>query len=97
MINFEPLATLKCSIQRALVGEVPPRLEAVTCKLNGHEIQINTYFRGAVTNEDIDLVQCISTEVIADFPEGYSIEERCASTDEGEPVMLEFWAFLRKK
>ncbi len=34
-------------------------------------------------------------EVIADFPEGYIIEEFCLSIDKHDQEMLDFWAFRR--
>jgi len=39
----------------------------------------------------------IGAEVIADFPEGYTVDESCVSADGIEPEMLDFWVFLRAK
>jgi hypothetical protein len=50
---------------------------------------------GAVTEDDIARLQFVSAEVIADFPDGYTVEEGCSSVDDGEPEMLDFWAFHR--
>ncbi|HZU24812.1 MAG TPA: hypothetical protein VFA04_04780 [Bryobacteraceae bacterium] len=86
---------LRVSIQRALVGEVTDRLEAVTCGLKDRLIEIRAYFRGAVSQQDTDRIQSIGAEVIADFPEGYMIEEHSLSADQCEPQMLDFWAFRR--
>ena len=97
MNTFEPLVTLKCSIQRALVGEVTGRLVAVTCGLRERHIQIRAYLSGKVAEEDIERIQFVGAEVIADFPEGYTIDESAASVDDGEPEMLDFWAFYRAK
>jgi hypothetical protein len=47
--------------------------------------------------EDIERIQSIGAEVIADFPEGYTIDETAVSIDDGEPEMLDFWAFIRAK
>jgi hypothetical protein len=46
-------------------------------------------------HEDIDRIRIVSSEVIADFPEGYVIEEECRSIDEEEAEMPDFWAFTR--
>jgi hypothetical protein len=97
MNTFEPLLSLKLSIQRALLGEVTGRLIAVTCELEERHIQIRAYVSGKVTEEDIERIQCVGAEVIADFPDGYTIDESTASVDDGEPEMLDFWAFLRAK
>ena len=92
--NPEMLTTLKLSIQRALLGEVTQRLFSVTCGLKNKLIQIRAYVTGDVTPEDIERIQCIGSEVIADFPDGYSVEELCLPVAIGEE-MLDFWAFRR--
>jgi hypothetical protein len=96
MDTFEPLVTLKLSIQQALLGEVTDRLVSVTCGLRQHHIQIRAYVRGAVKEEDIERVGFIGAEVIADFPDGYTIEEKCSSADGENEEMLDFWAFRRE-
>lgn len=97
MNTFDPLLTLKLSIQVALLGEVTDRLVRVTCGLKDRQIQVRAYFSGRVTEEDIERIQFVGTEVIADFPEGYTIDETAVSVDDGEPEMLDFWAFVRAK
>jgi hypothetical protein len=95
MRNSELIANLKCSIQRALLQQVTARLAAVTCGLNQHEIKIVAYFDGEVTSADIESIQEVSTEVVADFPEGYTIAEECRSLTPGHLEMLDFWAFMK--
>ncbi len=95
MTTFNPDLTLKLSIQRALLGKVTDRLVRVTCGLKDRHIQIRAYFSGKVTEEDIEGIQFVGAEVIADFPEGYTIDETAVSVDSGEPEMLDFWAFHR--
>jgi hypothetical protein len=97
MSDFEPRVTLKVSIQRALLGEVTGRLVAVTCGLKGQLVQVRAYVAGKVTQDDLERISCIGGEVIADFPEGYTIEESCISVNDREPEMLDFWAFVRAK
>ena len=79
MNTFDPLLTLKLSIQVALLGEVTDRLVRVTCGLKDRQIQIRAYFSGRVTEEDIERIQFVGTEVIANFPEGYTIDETAVS------------------
>jgi len=93
--SLETLLMLKLSVQRALLGEVTPRLVSVTCGLSGHVVQVRCYFSGRITAEDTETVSRIAGEVIADFPEGYSIEESCRSTEDESQQMLDFWAFVR--
>ena len=71
------------------------RLVSVTCGLKGQQIQIRAYVSGDVTAEDLERVSFIGGEVIADFPEGYLIEESCLSAEQQEEHMLDFWAFRR--
>lgn len=97
MDTFEPAVTLKLSIQRALLGEVTERLVSVTCGIKGHVVSVRTYVKGPVREEDVETLSFIAAGVIADFPDGYTIEETCASVDDTEPEMLDFWAFIRAK
>jgi hypothetical protein len=96
MDTFEPQVTLMLSIQRALLGEVTDRLVSVTCGIKERQIQIRAYVRGEVKEEDIERVGFIGAEVIADFPAGYTIEEKCLSADLGNEEMLDFWVFRRE-
>lgn len=96
MDTFNPVVTLKLSIQQALVGEVSDHLVSLTCGLRGRHIEIRGYFSPFPTEDDLEQLQFVGAEVIADFPEGYTIEERCVSADESEPEMLDFWAFKRR-
>ncbi len=94
MTNDE-LILLKLSIQRALPDEVTNRLVSVTCGLRERQIVIRAYVSGVVTEEDIERIQSIGSEVVADFSEEYTIQESCLSVDEHEEEMLDLWAFRR--
>jgi hypothetical protein len=94
-MNSEPLVALKLSLQRALLGEVTGRLVGVTCGLLGRHIQIRAYVSGIVSEQDVEWISVVGAEVIADFPDGYTIEESCMSADRAEPAMLDSWAFRR--
>ena len=95
MTNLEASVTLRLSIQRALLDEVTDRMWSITCGLRERTVMIRAYFQGAVTPEDLERVQRIGTEVIADFPDGYMIEESCGSLDELEEISLDYWVFRR--
>jgi hypothetical protein len=95
MSTEKPLVTLKLSIQVALLGEVTSRLVSVTCGLKDRRIQIRAYVSGKVGEEELERLGFIGAEVIADFPEGYTIEESCLSIDDAAEEMLDFWAFRR--
>jgi hypothetical protein len=76
MGTFNPAVTLKLSIQRALLGEVTERLVSVTCGIKGHVISLRAYVSGPVEEDDVERLGFIGAEVIADFSDGYTIEER---------------------
>jgi len=90
------IVTLKLSIQRAMLGEISERLVSLTCGLKDRHIQIRGYFSRKPTEEDIEQLQCVGAEVIADFPDGFTSEETCLAVADGAPKMLDFWAFKRK-
>jgi hypothetical protein len=95
MNNLEPLIVLKLSIQCALLGEITDRLISVTCGLKERLIQIRAYVSDEVTEDDIERIQFVGAEVIADFPDGYMIEESCVSMTREKEEVLDFWAFRR--
>jgi len=95
MKDYQPILELKVSLQRALIGEVTENLFAVTARLENKLINIVAYFQGPVTEEDAQRIECVGTEVIADFPEGYMIRETSVSLDDVKLECLDFWAFKR--
>jgi hypothetical protein len=94
---FNPAITLKLSIQRALLSEVTERLVSVTCGIKGTVVTVRTYMKGSIEKYDIERLSFVAAQVIADFPDGYTIEDQCLSADDCEPQMLDFWAFMRKR
>src|SRR5262245_34920181 len=97
MNQRDQVRLLKLAIQTALLGEVTRNLNAVTCGVAGNDIKIVAFFDGPVSAEDIARIQAVGAEVIAEFPEGFTIEEASLSRDTTEPYMLDFWAFQRAK
>jgi hypothetical protein len=95
MTTLGPEIELRLSIQRALLGAITCNIHSVTCGIRRNEIQIVAYFRGDVSPEDVERFQVVSTEVIADFPEPYTIREACVSLSEQCEQMLDFWAFRK--
>ncbi len=58
------------SLQRALVGQVPPTLRGVLVALTVDvEARMICYFDGVIAEDDEEDVQCAYTEVLADFPD----------------------------
>ena len=54
---------------RALWGEVRPPLRGVAVEWNSHSLEILCYFDGEISADDRQSMECVLTEVIADFPE----------------------------
>lgn len=93
--RFDPRLALALSIQRALLDNVVEPLVAVTCGIHDNTITVRAFFDRQVTSSDVERLQYVSTEVIADFPEGYFIHEECLSMEDSKLEMLDFWAFRR--
>ncbi len=97
MNSIEPILLLKVSIQRALLSEVTHNLMSVTCGLRGNQIRIRAYYLGPVGAEDIETLQTVGTEILADFPEDFSVEEESCSLEKESEICLDFWAFRRAR
>ena len=57
------------SMMVALWGEVSPALRAVFVNWNEKMIRLYFFYDGLITEEDRESAECISTELIANFPE----------------------------
>jgi hypothetical protein len=70
-------------------------MQSVTCGIQDRRIEIKAYFLDHVAAQDVERIQRVGAEVIADFPDGYQMNESCASLADEEEKMLDFWAFSR--
>ncbi len=88
------LVRLRLALQRALLGNVSQHLVAVTAGIEGRSVRLIAYFDRPPTDVDRQLLWDIGGEVIADFEQGFTIEE---SAELWSPTarMLAFWAFYR--
>lgn len=68
-------AELRLSALRALLGAIPSSLRAVSVDVDKHTIYYRCIFDDEPTEIERDLLSVAATEVIADFPEPYDIEE----------------------
>lgn len=85
----------KLSIQSALIGLIPDNLIAVTCGIRSKHLIIRAYFDGQISLELQELINALAKEVVADFPDNYTIEGHCLSVQDHPVHMLDFWAFLK--
>lgn len=88
---------LRVSLQRALLGEVTQNLIAITAGITGSKILIRAYFDEQAAEAETDRISCVGSEVIADFPDFYEIEEQVIFVNQEKMAELDFWAFLRAK
>ena len=92
---MDELISLKLSLQRALLGEVTQNLIAVSAGVKDSKITIWSYFSEQATQSEADRMSVVGTEVLADFPGYYEIEEQIIFVGDEEMKMLDFWAFYR--
>ncbi len=92
------LGQLKISLQRALLGNVPASMKAVTAGIvDAGTIHIRVYFDGRSRESERELTGIIGAEVVADFPDIVDIREETVITDAPANRLdcLEFWAYVR--
>jgi hypothetical protein len=87
---------LRLSAQRALWGQVPRSLRAVSLEMRGTCIYFRAVFEPSASEEDRELLACAATEVVADFPAPVTIKEEFLDIAPPEkPPNLQFLVFLR--
>jgi hypothetical protein len=87
------------SLQRALLGEIPPALRGVTCSWTSEAITIRCLFDGAIQEDDREAIEFVATEVTADFTD-YMVHLECQRVDVPErlnPYSLLEWVYWRKE
>lgn len=84
--ELHPRVRLLLSVQRALLGAVPPSLRLVTCDLVSSEIRLCFVLDGPIRPEEEDRIRDAATEVIADFPAPYTIDDRVIRVDFPNPL-----------
>jgi hypothetical protein len=87
---------LRLSAQRALWGNVPSSLRSVSVEERGTTIHFRAVFSPEATEEDRELLSVAATEVIADFPAPFMLEEEFLEiAPPAEPEHLRYLIFLR--
>lgn len=86
------------SLQRALLGEVFERLIAVCVDWHDHHITIYAYVDGDPTDDELESLSCVETEVIADFSKHVTIEHEVQRLDSPRrPPDHTAYVYLRKE
>ncbi|QPC91860.1 hypothetical protein [Mesorhizobium sp. INR15] len=93
-------AKLLLSVQRALLGAVSPNLRAVTCGWHEVEIKLRFVFDGEIAEENFEDAGVVASEVAADFPAPWTVDEDIVRLDCPQDLRLTaltLWAYLRKE
>jgi hypothetical protein len=85
------------SVQRALVGQVSPKLGGACADLRDHVIVLTFYVTPDLSEERDDL-RTASAMVIADFSDAYDIDDVFVSVSEcGQPLQMRgTWVVLQR-
>ena len=91
-------ASLRLSVQRALLGAVSPNLYGACADLRDDLVVLTWYVAAFMPADEREDLQAAATEVIADYPEGYDIDERFVEVaDPSMPLRTTgAWTFLRR-
>jgi hypothetical protein len=91
---------LLLSVQRALLGAVSPALRAVTAETRATEVRLRFVFDGPIDEGDLEAARIAGTEVIADYPSPWIINDEMVRLDHPADVRegaLQHWVYLRKE
>lgn len=86
------------SLQRALLGEVTPRLRAVTVRHAESSIHFDAYFDGEPNEEERESMSAVETEVMAGFPATHTTTHDVIRLD--PPALIpkdRIWVYFRKE
>jgi Bacterial toxin 50 len=92
--DFTNHAYLRLSVQRGLLGNVTSNLAGIYTNSGDKTIVISAYFFDAPSDEDIASVEDAAGEVIADYPDDYSVTTHYGLMSEIRFNQFE-WNFLR--
>jgi hypothetical protein len=86
------------ALQHALLGEVPAQLRAVTVSYDDTSIMFQSYFDGAITDEDRESMSLVETELMAAFPSTHTIGHDIIRLDVPALVPKDrTWVYHRKE
>lgn len=99
MPSIELRIRVLLSLQAALLNNISANIRGITCRWSTSEITIHCYFQGEISDDDRESMECVATEVIADFPE-HKISIECKRLDLPEPLnphTLSAWVYRRRE
>ena len=72
---FQPDVLLRLSAQQALLGAVPSTLRLVSGRTTGTQVALTFVFDGEIDDDDIEGLRMATTEIIANFPSPWTLDE----------------------
>ena len=99
MNQIELRTSVLLSIQAALLGEITPNIRGITCAWSESTITIHCLFENEITEEDEDSMDCVATDIIANFTE-HTIDLQCITVNMSESLAqhgLSAWVYMRKE
>ncbi|UNK42124.1 hypothetical protein MNO14_14435 [Luteimonas sp. S4-F44] len=99
-MNTELRKDILLATMKALWGEVFPKLRAVVCFVKTEtEFEVAFFVDGDIEMDEQEAMQCVVTEVIADFPANFLISEKLIQLDAPAPIPTAegLLVFLRKE
>jgi len=82
------ITDIRCNLQVALLGAVTSNLRAVTVTLLEKKLVLNFYYENEPTENEIDLAQVASTDVLSGFTILISVEEQQIVLPQSESIPL---------
>ena len=80
-LELPPNILVKLSAQSALLGAVPPSLRLVTAGTRETVVEMCFVFDGPIDDDDVESARMATTEIIADFPSPWTLEEEFVRLD----------------
>ena len=94
----ESVIDAKLSIQRALLGNVPPDLRAVAFSVDDKTLEIRCYFDGPIKEKDQESMSLMETEVMSDYEPDFGVTMRCIRIDHPFGIPDDgIWVFERRE
>lgn len=92
------LLNVRCSIQIALLSEVPANLRGVAFELSDNTVHLKYFYDGATSADDLESMEIVETNLIASLPEDYTVSHEFQRWDYPKPLTVTLnWAYARRE
>jgi len=82
----ESKSSVFATLVTALLGEVSPSLRKLTFDVNEKNINVKAYFDREISEDDIESMDCIETELLAHFFDDYTVKMEMMRYDYPAPL-----------